>query len=56
MRLLVVSAAVSGFGGLTYIKKFGDNKLDWLRQLLPYEQENPVDDTITRAMRKLKRL
>jgi DDE_Tnp_1-associated len=51
--LLVVSATVSGFDGWTSIKRFGDEKLDWLRQFLPYEQGIPVDDTIARVMRKL---
>jgi predicted transposase YbfD/YdcC len=51
--LWVVSATVSGFDGWTSIKRFGDEKLDWLRQFLPYEQGIPVDDTIARVMRKL---
>ncbi len=50
---LVVSAAVSGCDGWKAIKDFGDLKLDWLRQFLPYENGIPVDDTIARVMRRL---
>jgi DDE_Tnp_1-associated len=51
--LLVVSAMVSGFEDWTSIKKFGDNKPDWIRTFLSYEHGIPVDDTIARVMRKL---
>ena len=34
-------------------KDFGDTKLEWLRQFLPYESGIPVDDTIARVMRRL---
>lgn len=51
--LLVIAATVSGCEGWKQIKDFGDAKLDWLRQFLPYENGIPVDDTIARVMRKL---
>lgn len=51
--LLVVSATISGCEGWKSIKDFGDAKLDWLRQFLPFENGIPVDDTIARVMRRL---
>ena len=50
---LVVSAAISGCEGWKSIKDFGDIKLSWLRQFLPYKSGIPVDDTIARVMRRL---
>ena len=50
---LVVSAAISGCEGWKSIKDFGDMKLYWLRQFLPYQNGIPVDDTIARVMRSL---
>lgn len=50
---LVVSAALSGCEGWKSIKDFGDIKLSWLRQFLPYKSGIPVDDTIARVMRRL---
>ena len=50
---LVVSAAISGCEGWKSIKDFGDIKLSWLRQFLPYRSGIPVDDTIARVMRRL---
>lgn len=50
---LVVSATISGCEGWKSIKDFGDIKLNWLRQFLPYEEGIPVDDTIARVMRRL---
>lgn len=50
---LVVSATISGSEGWKAIKDFGDIKLSWLRQFLPYEAGIPVDDTIARVMRRL---
>ena len=40
---LVVSAAISGCEGWKSIKDFGDIKLSWLRQFLPYRSGIPVD-------------
>lgn len=51
--LLVISATVSGCEGWKQIKDFGELKLEWLRQYLPYTEGIPVDDTIARVMRKL---
>lgn len=51
--LLIIAATVSGCEGWKQIKDFGDVKLDWLKQYLPYENGIPVDDTIARVMRKL---
>ena len=51
--LLVICAALSGCNGWTSIKQFGEIKLSWLRQYLPYKDGIPVDDTIARLMRKL---
>ena len=51
--VLVIAATVSGCEGWKQIKDFGDTKLDWLRQFLPYQEGIPVDDTIARVMRRL---
>ena len=51
--LLVICATLSGCNGWTSIKQFGEIKLSWLRQYLPYKDGIPVDDTIARLMRKL---
>lgn len=51
--LLIVSAAISGCTGWKSIKVFGDEKLNWLRKYLPYENGIPVDDTIARIVRRL---
>lgn len=51
--LLVIAATVSGCEGWKQIKDFGDMKLAWLRQYLPYQSGIPVDDTIARVMRRL---
>ncbi|BCA96269.1 hypothetical protein TUM19329_26300 [Legionella antarctica] len=50
---LIISASISGCEGWQSIRDFGLLKLEWLRQLLPYENGIPVDDTIARVMRKL---
>lgn len=50
---LIIAATVSGCEGWKQIKDFGDLKLDWLRQYLPYANGIPVDDTLARVMRKL---
>ena len=51
--LLIISAALSGCTGWKSIKDFGDEKLDWLRKFLPYDNGIPVDDTIARLVRRL---
>lgn len=53
MLLLVICAVLSGCHGWSAIKQFGEIKLSWLRQFLPYQEGIPVDDTIARLMRKL---
>lgn len=50
---LIVSAVVSGCEGWKSIRDFGEMKLDWLREYLPYENGIPVDDTIARLIRRL---
>ena len=50
---MVISATISGSEGWKSIKDFGDLKLGWLKQFLPYEAGVPVDDTIARVMRRL---
>ena len=50
---LIMSATISGCEGWKSIRDFGLLKLNWLRQLLPYENGIPIDDTIARVMRKL---
>lgn len=50
---LVISATLSGCEGWKAIKEFGDIKLNWLKQFLPFNSGIPVDDTIARVMRKL---
>jgi len=51
--LLIIAGTVSGCEGWKQIKDFGEMKLSWLRQFLPYANGIPVDDTIARVMRKL---
>ena len=51
---LVISAVICGCDGWKSIKDFGDLKLDWLRQFLPYKEGIPVDDTIARVMSRLE--
>ena len=51
--LLIITAAISGCTGWKSIKDFGDEKVEWLRKFLPYEQGIPADDTIARVVRRL---
>src|SRR5436190_2091289 len=50
---LIISGTLSGCEGWKSIRDFGVLKLEWLRQVLPYENGIPVDDTLARVMRKL---
>ena len=45
---LAITAVISGCEGWEEIEDFGNDKLDWLRQYLPFEQGIPSDDTISR--------
>jgi predicted transposase YbfD/YdcC len=45
---LAITAVISGCEGWEEIEDFGHDKLDWLRQYLPFEQGIPSDDTISR--------
>ena len=45
---LAITAVISGSEGWEEIEDFGNDKLDWLRQYLPFEQGIPSDDTISR--------
>jgi len=47
--LLMISAALSGAMGWKAIKDFGELKLDWLRQYLPYANGIPADDTLSKG-------
>ena len=37
---LVVATRLSGFNDFTGIARFGGEKLEWLRQFMPYRNEN----------------
>ncbi len=45
---LAITAVISGCEGWEEIEDFGHDKLDWLRQYLPFDQGIPSDDTISR--------
>ena len=45
---LAITAVISGCEGWEEIEDFGNEKLDWLRQYLPFEEGIPSDDTISR--------
>ena len=45
---LAITAVISGCKGWEEIEDFGNDKLDWLRQYLSFEQGIPSDDTISR--------
>lgn len=47
---LTVSAVISGFEGWEEIEDFGQEKIAWLRQYLPYENGIPSHDTINRVI------
>ena len=52
--LLIIAGTVSGCDGWKSLKDFGEAKLDWLRKFLPYNDGIPVDDTLSRVMRKIE--
>ena len=45
---LAITAVISGSEGWEEIEDFGNDKLDWLRQYLPFAEGIPSDDTISR--------
>jgi predicted transposase YbfD/YdcC len=47
---LTVSAVISGIEGWEEIEDFGHEKIEWLRKYLPYENEIPSHDTISRVL------
>ena len=47
---LVVAATLSGLNDFTGIARFGMEKLEWLRQFMPYKNGTPSHDPIGRAM------
>lgn len=47
---LTTSSVISGFEGWEEIEDFGNEKLDWLRTYLPYENGIPSHDTINRVI------
>lgn len=47
---LCISAAISGFSEWEEITDFGEEKLDWLRAYLPYENGIPSHDTMNRVL------
>lgn len=50
MLFLTVSAVISGIEGWEEIEDFGHEKIEWLRKYLPYENEIPSHDTISRVL------
>jgi predicted transposase YbfD/YdcC len=51
--LLCICAVVSGADGWASIADFGRDKLDWLRQFLPYEHGIPSEDCLGWVMARL---
>ena len=51
--LLTLSAVVCGSEGWLDIEAFGREKLDYLRQFLPYQNGTPSDDTLRRFFRTI---
>lgn len=47
---LCISAVISGFQDWDEIVDFGEEKIDWLRKYLPYEQGIPSHDTVNRVI------
>lgn len=47
---LSISAVISGYSDWDEIVDFGEEKLDWLRQYLPYENGIPSHDTVNRVL------
>lgn len=47
---LVLAGVLSGFNHMTHIAQFGQDKLDWFRTVLPYQNGVPSHDTIGRVL------
>lgn len=50
---LCMAAGISGAEGWEEIEDFGEHRLEWLRQFLPYRRGIPRHDTIARVMSRL---
>ena len=50
---LVISAVISGADSWTSIETFGNSKLDWLQQFLPYKNGIPSDDVLGKLFARL---
>jgi hypothetical protein len=44
---LAITAVISGCEGWEVIEDFGNDKLDWLRQYLPFGEGIPSDDNFS---------
>ncbi|AFL75464.1 hypothetical protein Thivi_3607 [Thiocystis violascens DSM 198] len=51
--LLTICAVVSGVDGREVLEDFGREKLDWLRQLAPFENGVPSDDCLANVIARL---
>lgn len=51
---LAITGVISGCEGWEEIEDFGNEKLDWLRQYLPFEEGIPSDDTISRIFQLIE--
>ncbi len=51
---LAITAVISGCEGWEEIEDFGNDKLDWLRQYLPFTEGIPSDDTISRIFQLIE--
>ena len=51
---LAITAVISGCEGWEEIEDFGHDKLDWLRQYLPFEEGIPSDDIISRIFQLIE--
>jgi len=50
---LVISAVISGADSWTSIETFGNSKLNWLQQFLPYKNGIPSDDVLGKLFARL---
>jgi predicted transposase YbfD/YdcC len=53
LLLLTLSAVICGSEGWLDIEAFGREKLDYLKQFLPYQNWTPSDDTLRRFFRRI---
>lgn len=51
--LLTLTAIICGSEGWLDIEAFGETKIDYLRQFLPFENGTPSDDTLRRLFRSI---